>query len=61
VQLFALTFLVDEWSGEPRPDGDESLEVAFFPPEQLPECHPPHRRTFADLQTFLASGQFILD
>ncbi|MFN8539352.1 MAG: NUDIX domain-containing protein [Thermomicrobiales bacterium] len=61
VQLFALTFLVEEWSGEPRADGDESLEVAFFPTDQLPEFHPPHRQTLIDVQTYLANGQFILD
>jgi ADP-ribose pyrophosphatase YjhB (NUDIX family) len=61
VQLFALAFLVDEWSGEPRADGDESLEVAFFPPDRLPEFHPPHRQTLIDMQAYLANGQFIVD
>lgn len=61
VQPFSVAFLVDEWAGEPRPDNDEALEVAFFATDQLPECHPPHLQTFTDLQVFLANGRFILD
>jgi ADP-ribose pyrophosphatase YjhB (NUDIX family) len=61
VQPFAVAFLVDEWSGVPRPDGDESLEVAFFPPDQLPPFHPPHVQTLTDLQTYLVDRQFIVD
>lgn len=60
IQPFAVAFLVGEWSGEPKSDGEESLEVAFFPIGRLPEAHPAHQRTLNDLQRLLVERQFIV-
>lgn len=57
LHAFAMIFHCTEWSGEPRPDGHESLEVRWFPQDALPE-----RRTLAvsrslgALQRYKASG-----
>ncbi len=64
VQSITLAFLVDEWTGEPIPDGRESLRLAFFdldhrPPAQ--QMHPPHHKTLLDSRRFLDNGEFILD
>ncbi|MGN6673259.1 MAG: NUDIX hydrolase [Thermomicrobiales bacterium] len=64
VQPFTLAFHVEEWTGTLVADGQESLQLAFFAPDQLPpaeQLHPPHRRTAQDFLQFLATGQFIVD
>ncbi|HEY8597130.1 MAG TPA: NUDIX domain-containing protein [Thermomicrobiales bacterium] len=64
IQPFTLAFLVEEWSGEPVADGDESLQLAFFALDALPpdeQIHPPHRKTLLDFQRFIANGTFIVD
>lgn len=61
-QPVTLAFLVEEWHGEPQADGDETLQLAFFPPDRLPDAmHPPHRKTLLDFRSFLETGQFIVD
>ena len=37
VQGFALAFIVRRWSGTPRADGEEGLEVKFWALDKLPE------------------------
>jgi ADP-ribose pyrophosphatase YjhB (NUDIX family) len=64
VQPFTLAFLVEEWDGEPVADGDETLQVAFFPLDALPpdeQVHAPHRKTLGDFCSFLDTGTFIVD
>lgn len=64
IQPFTLAFLVDEWSGELVADGDETLQLTFFPLDALPpdeQIHPPHRKTLLDFQRFIADGTFIVD
>lgn len=61
IQPFAVAFLVERWVGVPQADGDEALDVAFFSFDDLPEVHPPHRQTLADVQRFLVDRQFIVD
>lgn len=61
VQPFTVVFLVEEWEGDIRTDGVESLEIAFFPPQHLPDCHPLNRELLADLQTYLVDRQCIID
>src|SRR3954451_15085338 len=54
-QPFTIAWLVEEWSGTPTPDGDESLQLRFFAPDALPpaeQMHPPHRTAIRDLATF---------
>ena len=49
VQTFTIAFLVHEWTGTPRPDGDEVDDVAFFPLDALPEpLYEIHRETIDD-------------
>lgn len=49
VQTFTIAFVATEWSGTPRPDGDEALEVGFFPLDALPEpIYEIHRETIED-------------
>jgi len=37
LHAFAMIFHCAEWSGTPRADGQESLEVRWFPPDGLPD------------------------
>lgn len=60
VQPLTVAFLVEEWSGEPRGDGDEALDVAFFTPEALPDSHPFQRTLVADAQAFLRDRRFVI-
>lgn len=59
VQPVTVAFLVESWSGELRGDGDEALEVAFFPLERLPDTHPFQRELLADVQTYLNTQRLI--
>jgi 8-oxo-dGTP pyrophosphatase MutT (NUDIX family) len=64
VQPFTIGFLVDEWSGTPTPDGDESLQLRFFAPDTLPpaeQLHPPHRTAVRDVLRFLETGSIVVD
>jgi len=59
VQTFTVAFLVKEWSGELVIDGDEVMELGFFPLDELPEpIYPIHLDTILDYQT--ANGTFIM-
>lgn len=63
-QPFTVAFLVDEWSGTVTPDGEESLDLRFFPLDRLPppeQLLPAHRRVFVDLMRYLETGEFTLD
>ncbi|MCC7366797.1 MAG: NUDIX hydrolase [Chloroflexi bacterium] len=63
-QPYATGFLVDEWTGTLTVDGDETLELRWFPLDSLPppeQILPAHRRVFGDLQRFLNSGEFTVD
>ena len=64
IQPYSTAFLVDEWTGTPTPDGDESLELRFFPLDAPPppeEIVPAHRSAFGDVRRFLETGQIIVD
>lgn len=64
VQPFTLAFDVREWTGEPRADGEESLELAFFAPDHLPpdeRMHPPHLWTLRDYARYREDGAFVVD
>ena len=57
VQTFTIAFLAEEWSGVPRPDGDEVLEVGFFPLDALPEpLYEIHRETIEDWRRLGRAG-----
>ena len=63
-QPYSTACLVDEGPGTGTPDGDESLDLRFFPLDQLPppdQLVPAHRRVFTDLLQFLESGTITVD
>ena len=41
--FIAICFVCLPIAGEPRPDGDETLEAAYFPPNALPELSAKYR------------------
>jgi 8-oxo-dGTP pyrophosphatase MutT (NUDIX family) len=64
IQPYSTAFLVDEWTGTPTPDGNESLELRFFPldaPPPADEIVPAHRSAFRDVKRFLETGEFVVD
>jgi 8-oxo-dGTP pyrophosphatase MutT (NUDIX family) len=64
IQPVTTAFLVEKWTGTPTPDGDESLDLRFFPLDALPPPEmiiSPHRTALDDLTRFLETGQFVLD
>lgn len=63
-QPFTVAFMVEEWTGTLTADGEESLDLRFFPIDQLPppeQMHPPHRTTILDFQRHLETGELIVD
>ncbi len=53
VQTFTAAFLVREWQGGLRPDGEEVVELDFFPLEALPQpMYPIHLDTIEDYKSF---------
>lgn len=63
-QPITVAFLVDEWAGTLTADGDESLDLQFFPVYALPSLdrmHPPHRTAIQDALRFLETGEFVVD
>jgi 8-oxo-dGTP pyrophosphatase MutT (NUDIX family) len=58
---FALCFLVERWSGDPEPDGEESTAARFAPLDSPPEpLHPPTAHALGMLGAYLESGCFQL-
>jgi len=52
VQTFTIAFVVQEWSGTLRIDGDEVSELGFFPLDLLPTpLYPIHVETIEDHRT----------
>ena len=59
VQTFTVAFLVRQWEGSLVSDGDEVLELGFYPLDRLPEpIYPIHRETIADYRRF--DGNFVM-
>lgn len=59
VQPFAIAFIVREWTGVPRADGDEGSELRFWPLDLLPQdLVPIHARTLADYRQY--KGSFLI-
>jgi len=56
---FALCFLAETWTGEPRPDRAETLEVGFADPRTPPEpLHRPSSVALELLDAYVRSGRF---
>jgi ADP-ribose pyrophosphatase YjhB (NUDIX family) len=59
VQTLTMAFVVHEWEGTLRPDGDEVVELGFFPLEALPSpLYPIHVETIDDYRR--SDGGFIV-
>jgi ADP-ribose pyrophosphatase YjhB (NUDIX family) len=56
---FSLCFVVRKWEGEPRPDGEESLEVRFADPTDLPRPFEGSTERVVELLLgYLRTGEF---
>jgi len=59
IQCFSIAFIVRDWSGEPRADGEEGSEVRFWPMDGLPEqVVSIHATTLDDFRNYI--GGFML-
>ena len=59
VQPFTLAFIVHSVRGELKVDGEETLDLKYFPMDRLPDdILPIHRETIQDCKTY--DGDFIL-
>jgi ADP-ribose pyrophosphatase YjhB (NUDIX family) len=59
VQTFTIAFLVRRWTGDLVPDGEEAMELGFFPLDRLPHpIYPVHVDTIHDYR--LADGRVIV-
>ncbi len=59
IQAFSIAFIIRQWSGRPKADGEEGTEVRFWPIEKPPgNILPNHAKTLTDYQHY--SGQFML-
>jgi len=59
IQCFSVAFIVRQWKGYPRADGEEGSNVRFFPLSRLPEdLVPIHRPTLCDYERH--NGVFFL-
>jgi 8-oxo-dGTP pyrophosphatase MutT (NUDIX family) len=56
---FAICFLAERWSGEPRPDGEEVDELGFSALDELPQpLHGPSATALAMYREHLRAGEF---
>jgi ADP-ribose pyrophosphatase YjhB (NUDIX family) len=56
---FSLLFLVRRWDGEPRPDGEETTDLRFAEPTDLPQPFEASTARAAELlNAYLRSGVF---
>jgi 8-oxo-dGTP pyrophosphatase MutT (NUDIX family) len=60
IHNYSLAFYTDQWEGDLKADGDETLNLGFFKPGNLPEMIPNHRLTIEKFVQFRATGQFQL-
>jgi len=59
IQGFAVAFIVRDWSGKPKADGEEGSEVRFWPLDALPEdLVSIHAETLKDFKHY--DGSFML-
>jgi ADP-ribose pyrophosphatase YjhB (NUDIX family) len=56
---FSICFLVRKWEGEPRPDGEEALELQFADPTDLPRPFEGSTERVVELLLgYLRTGEF---
>lgn len=59
IQCFSVAFIVRDWTGEPKADGNEGSEVRFWPVNALPkDLVSIHAATLDDLKRY--HGDFML-
>jgi 8-oxo-dGTP pyrophosphatase MutT (NUDIX family) len=58
VEIFSVTYLCRPIGGHPEPDGHESLDVAYFPPEALDFLSEKWQRRTADALKYLPTARF---
>ena len=61
VHAYSLLFVSHRWEGKLDPSDDESLALAFFPLDELPEMLPNHKRTLEMYARYQQTGAFQLD
>jgi 8-oxo-dGTP pyrophosphatase MutT (NUDIX family) len=61
VHCYSLIFLCHTWSGTMITSNEETEELAFFAPDDLPEMVPNMRRSIELYLAHLATGQFQID
>jgi len=57
-QFFVMNFFTDSYTGSIRADGDETLKLAWFAPDSLPDLLPNMRRSIDMFFTFKRTGTF---
>jgi ADP-ribose pyrophosphatase YjhB (NUDIX family) len=59
IQPFAIAFIIRDWTGVPRADGDEGSELRFWPLDLLPQdLFQIHAKTLADFRKY--KGHFLI-
>jgi ADP-ribose pyrophosphatase YjhB (NUDIX family) len=59
IQPFAVAFIIREWQGSPKADGNEGSELRFWPLDQLPQdLVSIHADTLSDYRRY--TGKFLL-
>ncbi|WP_062107413.1 NUDIX domain-containing protein [Bacillus niameyensis] len=59
-KMFAVVFLVEQWSGQLLEETDETAEAKFFSLDELPDIPPLYLETIEDLKSYRRNGQVIL-
>jgi 8-oxo-dGTP pyrophosphatase MutT (NUDIX family) len=60
IHNYSLAFYTDQWEGDLVADGDESLQLKFFDPSNLPDMINNHKITIDKFYQFRATGEFQL-
>jgi 8-oxo-dGTP pyrophosphatase MutT (NUDIX family) len=60
IHNYSMAFYTNRWEGELTVDGDETLKLNFFSPNNLPELIPNHRITIEKYLEFKSTGKFQL-
>jgi 8-oxo-dGTP pyrophosphatase MutT (NUDIX family) len=58
IQCYSLVFFSSNWHGELRGEDDETLDLRFFPTDQLPDVIPNHLITIEKYAEYRKTGVF---
>jgi len=59
-KMFAVVFLVEEWTGNILQKTDETSDAKFFSLDDLPEIPDLYRETIEDMKNYQLNGQLII-